>query len=171
MNRLRCGIALALTLGLCTPAGAAEMNMPPMKSSPAFDQLKTLVGSWEAQTPDGKPVKAAYQMVSAGSCLMESLDTPDGGNMITMYRMDADRLVMDHYCAMNNVPRMRASASADAKKVDFAFASATNLASPQDMHMHGLKVSFEDADHFSQEWTLRTKGKDQPVVFHFQRVK
>ena len=107
-------LVLALLLGVCAVAVAEEhMNMPAAKSSPTFDRLKSLVGSWQGKTADGKDVKASYQMVSGGTCLMETLDTPDGMSMITMYHMDCDRLVLDHYCALNNVPRMKAAASAD----------------------------------------------------------
>ena len=164
-------MTLALVLGMVAAAGAAEMQMSAMKPSPGFDQLKSLAGSWQAQTPDGKDVKASYQVVSGGNVVMETLDTPDGANMITMYHMDGSRLVMDHYCATNNVPHMRATSSADGKKLDFAFVSAANLAAPSDMHMHTLKVSIEDADHFTQEWSMHDHGKVQPVVFHFQRAK
>ena len=163
---------LVLLFGVYGVAGATGMDMPAAaKPSPGFDHLKSLVGSWEGQTPDGKTVKASYQMVSNGTCLMETLDTPDGANMVTMYHMDGSRLMMDHYCAMNNVPHMKGTTSADGKTIDFAFVSAGNLTAPTDMHMHGLKVEFEDADHFTQEWLLRSKGKDQPSVFRFQRAK
>ena len=170
MNTAKSVTTLALMLGLCAAAGAAEMHMSTMKASPGFDQLKALAGNWQAQTPDGKDVKASYQLVSGGNCVMETLDTPDGANMITMYHMDGSRLVMDHYCATNNVPHMRATSSADGKKLDFAFVTASNLAKPGDMHMHTLKVAIEDSDHFTQEWSMHDHGKVQPVVFHFHRA-
>ncbi len=166
-------VLLALTLALASCAGvlAAEMGMPPAKSSPAFDQLKMLVGNWEAPMPDGKTAKASYELVSAGSCLMERLDAPDGASMVTMYHLEGSRLVMDHYCAMNNVPHMRATSSPDGKRISFTFASGTNMAVASDPHMHALKVDLQDADHFTQEWSMRSKGKDQPAVFRFQRLK
>ncbi len=164
-------LSLALVLGLCATAGAAEMSMPPAKPSPAFDQLKSLVGSWEYPMPDGHSVNASYQLVSGGSCLMETLDAPDGSNMITMYHMDGRRLMLDHYCTLNNVPHMKGTLSAGGKTLEFAFVSGANMAGPGDPHMHSLKVGFQDADHFTQEWTMRAKGKDEPVVFHFQRTK
>ena len=164
-------ILFGLVLGLCAEAGAAEMSMPPAKSSPAFDQLKSLKGSWEGQASDGKATKVSYQLVSAGTCLMETLESPEGPSMITMYHLNGSRVVLDHYCSLNNVPHMKGTASPDGKRLHFVFVSGANMAGPSDMHMHSLKISFEDADHFSQEWTLRSKGKDEPVVFHFQRAK
>jgi hypothetical protein len=34
-----------------------------------------------------------------------------------------------------------------------------------------LVLTFEDQDHFSQEWTWREKGKEKTVVIHFERSK
>ena len=161
----------ALVLGLCAQVGAGQMNMPPAKSNAAFDQLKSLEGNWEGQASDGKTTRVSYQLVSAGTCLMETLESPEGPSMITMYHLNGGRVVLDHYCSLNNVPHMKGTASPDGKKFDFAFVSGANMASSSDMHMHSLKLSFEDSDHFTQEWTLRSKGKDQPVVFHFQRAR
>ena len=37
--------------------------------------------------------------------------------------------------------------------------------------MHGLVVTFKDADHMTQAWTHRVKGQDQTGVFEFTRKK
>lgn len=88
-----------------------------------------------------------------------------------MYHMDRHRLTLDHYCMLNNVPHMRAAPSTDVKHLKFSYVGASNLASPQDMHMHALTLGMEDPDHLTHTWVLRTKGKDQPEEFRFQRVK
>ena len=165
------GIAMmGALLSLAAATGADEMAMPTMKPNAAFDEIKALAGTWDGQMPDGKSVKATYQVVSNGSCVMETLDPPDHGIMITMYRVEGGRLVMDHYCSMNNVPHMRGARSADGKEIDFAFINASNMASPKDVHMHGLKLAFVDHDHLNHEWALYAQGKAQaPVVFHLTR--
>lgn len=164
-------MVLAAAVGLSAGALADEMAMPKMAPNAGFDQMKTLAGSWDGQTADGKDVKATYQVVSAGSVVMETLDPPDHGTMITMYRVEGGKLVMDHYCSMNNVPHMKATRSADGKTIDFEFTSASNLASPKDTHMHGLKLTFKDSDHLTHEWSLHSQGKVSPVVFELTRAK
>src|SRR2546426_800563 len=129
-------LSLAFAAGLVGPSLAGEMNMPAMKSSPAFDQIKALAGNWEGQTQEGKPVKVSYQLVSGGTCVMETLDSAEDGSMVTMYHLDHNRLMLDHYCMLNNVPHMKATPSVDGKHLKFAYVGASNLASPQDMHMH-----------------------------------
>ena len=59
-------------------------------------------------------------------------------DMITMFNLDGDRLLMTHYCACGNQPRMVASASPDGKTITFDFLDATNLATPDAGHMNRL---------------------------------
>ncbi len=37
--------------------------------------------------------------------------------------------------------------------------------------MHRVVFTFDDSNHFSQEWTRREKGQDTLAVFHFTRKK
>ena len=164
-------MVLAAAAGLSAAVLADDMAMPKMTPNAGFDEMKSLAGNWDGKTADGKDVKATYQLVSAGSVVMETLDPPDHGTMITMYRVEGGKLVMDHYCAMNNVPHMKAMRSADGKTITFEFTGASNLASLKDMHMHGLKLTFKDSDHLTHEWSLHSGDKVQPVVFELTREK
>ena len=170
MKIVRTMMTLAFLLGACVMVRADEMKMAAPKPNPAFDQIKGLAGNWEGQASDGKTAKISYQVVASGNVVMETLDAADHSSMITMYHVDGGKLVMDHYCAMPNVPHMRGTLSADGKQIDFAFVSASNLSGPNDAHMHGLKVTFVDPTHFTQEWSMRAEGKTTPVVFKFQKV-
>ncbi len=138
-----------------------------------WEFLKTLSGEWQG-TAEGQPgtAKLTYRVVSNGSALMETMVTPDKTEMITMYHPDGAGLVVTHYCAAGNQPRMRSGPVApDAKKIAFKFESVTNLASADAGHMRELAVSSPDRDHLVQEWTFRDKGKDSTTVFHWTRVK
>jgi hypothetical protein len=116
------------------------------------------------------PVSVSYALVSSGTSLMERLTTPDGSDMVTMYHPDGSRIMMTHYCSGGNQPRMRAEALTG-ETVAFSFVDATNLASPKAEHMRKLVVQFQDADHFTQEWTHRKDGKEETGVFRYARKK
>lgn len=144
-------------------------------TSPAWEKLKSLVGEWDGTVSHGSetmPVTISYTLVSSGTALMERLSTPDGADMVTMYHPDGSRILMTHYCAGGNQPRMRAPASkGDVDRLAFSFVDATNLPDPKLEHMRSLVVRFDDADHFTQEWTHRKAGKDETGVFKYTRKK
>jgi hypothetical protein len=92
--------------------------------------------------------------------------------MVTMYYPDGSRIMMTHYCSEGNQPRMRAQVpSGDVGSLAFAYVDATNLPSPDAEHMHKLVVRFQDADHFTQEWTHRKAGKEEAGIFKYTRKK
>jgi hypothetical protein len=144
-------------------------------TNPAWEKMKSLVGEWEGTVTDGGtalPVSVTYLLVSSGTSLMERLSTPDGQDMVTMYHPDGSRILMTHYCSEGNQPRMRAQAAAgELKTIAFEFVDATGRASPQAEHMRKLVVRFDDADHFTQEWTHRKAGKEETGVFKYARKK
>lgn len=143
------------------------------KAEPGFDMLKSLVGEWQGTNPDGTPIRLTYELLSAGSALVEKLE-PEGdhSSMITVYHLDGDNLMMTHYCSAQNQPRMRAKpVKGGVDKIDFSFVDATNLSDHSDGHMRGLLVSFLDDDHITQEWTFLEEGKESPMKFEFERVK
>ena len=144
-------------------------------TNPAWEKMKSLAGEWEGTMAHGDatmPVSVSYTVVSGGTSLMERLATPDGHDMVTMYYPDGSRIMMTHYCSEGNQPRMKAQAAAgEPKSLAFNFVDATNLASPQAEHMRKLLVRFDDADHFTQEWTHRKAGKEETGVFKYSRKK
>ena len=162
--------AILLALAVAAPAGPG--------TNPAWEKMKSLVGDWEGTMSHGDmtmPVKASYSLVSGGTSLMERLDGPGESHehdMVTMYYPDGSRILMTHYCSEGNQPRMRAqAATGEPKSLAFEFVDVTGLANPQAEHMRKLVVRFDDADHFTQEWTHRKAGKEETGVFKYARKK
>jgi hypothetical protein len=98
-----------------------------------------------------------WKLISAGSVLMESMQEE---SMVTMYHVDNNRLMLTHYCAAQNQPRMAAKVSDDGKTFTFDFIDGTNIASPDDGHMRKLVLTIQDKDHFTEQWFFAQKGKD-----------
>jgi hypothetical protein len=153
---------LAFSFLLALPALAGE------GVDAAWKSLQSLAGDWQG---DSGKASITYTVVSDGTAVMESMKTPaPHTDMVTMYHRDGAGLVATHYCSMGNQPRMRA-ADGDAKTIRFRFADITNLAKPDGGHIKDLTVTFQDADHMTQEWTSVEKGKEQVEVFHWTRKK
>lgn len=141
------------------------------QAAPAgFDQLKSLVGEWQGTSADGKPASVSYRLASGGSALVETFKTGDEPEMVTVYHLDGEAVMLTHYCSLKNQPRMKA-ASTGGNQIQFDFVDATNLASLAAPHMHRLALVFEDADHLTHTWTLRQGENEQEFVFRFKRKK
>jgi hypothetical protein len=168
MKRL---ILIVVLLVLC-PALFAGSSQEEGKNGEAFDKLKLLAGTWNGTSNDGKPVKITYRVVSGGSAVMETMDhNEDDGGMVTMYHPDGDNLMMTHYCSMGNQPRMKASAVSSDGKLSFMCVGGSNM-SEDDAHMHALAITFKDNDTISQNWTMRSEGKDEMhVIMDLKRTK
>ena len=140
-----------------------------------FEQLKRLVGEWTGKGQHGDVAHDAninFKLTSAGSTLMETVFAGTNHEMVTMYHVDGDALVLTHYCALGNQPRMKAVSSGDPKKVVFRFLDGTNLDAAKDVHMHDATIEFISDDHFRSEWTSYTNGKQDSVAkFEFKRKK
>lgn len=131
-----------------------------------FEKLKSLAGEWEAVGPDGARVKISYEIISGGAAVMETRAPANEPSMVSIFHLDGDRLVMEHYCSAGNQPRMQAEVQkGKVNALNFSFVSITNLSKPTDGHMRKLSYTFRDNDHITQVWTWREAGKDAAATF------
>jgi hypothetical protein len=148
---------------------AASFAFAASAANTSFEQLKSLDGSWEGKGSNGEPVQVSYRVTSNGSALMSEIKGKE--DMISMFNLDGERLLMTHYCAVGNQPRMVASPSPDGKTITFHFLDATNLATPDAGHMNRLVISMADANHHTEEWVYNDHGKEMKEVFDLWRKK
>jgi hypothetical protein len=158
-----------ILLAVAMPFHRAQAdNLKPLD----LDPLALLVDEWQGKDPEGEPMTASYQWASGGTSLVETLTMAEEPTMTTMYHADKGEFMLTHYCALGIQPRMRAAIpKGDAKTLAFNFVDATNLAKPTDTHMHNMSLSFQDQDHFTQEWVLNKDGKELPRRLEFDPVK
>jgi hypothetical protein len=169
MFRPRALYALVLCFFVARLAVPQEMH-PTARTTPAFDQIKSLVGQWEGSTPDGKKGQASYELISNGSVVMERLSSPNEPEMITMYSLEGDRILVTHYCSAGNQPTMQTAPSPAANgKLDFTFVRLTGAKSPDEGHMVSLSVSMPDKNHLVETWTFDDHGKLMTENLNFTR--
>jgi hypothetical protein len=176
-------IRVAVSLGIVLSVLALAVNAAEDKKDEAgkkaaakdagLERFKQLEGNWVAKGGEGKDapeVKVSYKVTSAGSAVVETIDT-EHGEMITVIHQDGDALMLTHYCALGNQPRMKAEHATEGKSVAFKFTGASNLKSDKDMHMHNVTYTFVDKDTIKAEWTHYMDGKEGgSVVFEAKRV-
>lgn len=157
-------IVLALFVALAATAALAQSA-----AQKSFDQLKSLSGSWEGKASNGQVVEVSFRETSGGTAVMSEIHGHGPENMISMFHLDGNRLLVTHYCGAGNQPRMQASASADSKTIAFTYLDATNLATPEDGHMTELMIAIPDADHHTEDWTFSDHGKEMKEHFDLHR--
>ena len=162
MKVLRSVVAVVMVL-------SASFTLAQNDAHKLFDQLKGLEGMWEGKNSEGQALNVSFRMTAGGSALMSEIHGHGPENMITMFHMDGDRLLMTHYCGAGNQPRMKVIA-ADAKSVSFEFFDGTNIG-PGDGHMQHATFTATDADHQVEEWVFVDHGKEMKEVFTLARVK
>src|SRR5512140_1573844 len=107
--KLRCLVVLAVLMAVSSVAfGQSDAQK-------SFDKMKAVAGSWEgtlATVPQmaevqGKRAQVTLRVTSMGNALLHEVHVdgrPD--DPITMFYLDADRLLLTHYWEAGNRPRM-----------------------------------------------------------------
>ena len=158
--------AVTIAIVLCAGGALAQSN-----AQKTFDTLKALTGNWEGKNNQGQTLRVEFRETAGGSALLSEIHGQGPENMISMFHLDGDRLLMTHYCGAGNQPRMKATLAPDGKSVAFEFIDATNLSSPEAGHMHHVVFTMPDADHHTEEWTFLDHGKEMKELFTLQRSK
>lgn len=151
-----------------TPAPA-----PAGSGAAALDRLKALAGDWV--DADGSPemkgkIAVTYHVTGAGSAVVETLVPGTPHEMVSVYHRDGDDLVMTHYCAAQNQPRMRAK-TFTGNVIALDFDGGTNLDPAKDMHIHGVRIELLGPDEIREEWIGWNGGKlvTPATKFHLKR--
>jgi hypothetical protein len=129
----------------------------------AFERLKSLAGTWQGEAGHGQPGAPAtvtYRVASGGSVVEETLFPATPHEMISMYHLVNGELVLTHYCAMANQPRMRLDRAASTpERLVFAFDGGTNFDPAKDTHVHSGVVEWK-GDSLHNLWTVYSGGKE-----------
>ena len=140
--------------------------------NPGLDKIKKLVGTWVAVDKDGKPtdqVVSVFKLTGGGSAVHETIMPGTGHEMVSVYHLDGKDVVMTHYCALGNQPKMKLDPKSGDKELKFAFAGGTNIDPAKDMHMHEGSIKWVDDDHIEWSWAAYKDGK--PVEGHGVSMK
>src|SRR5688500_4572531 len=103
--------------GLCS--GAEKPKEAGAKA--CFERIKKLTGDWvEVDEKTGKEtVMLRYRVIAGGSAVEEIIMPGEPHEMVTVYHLDGSSLMLTHYCAVGNQPRMKATAASTPAKIEF----------------------------------------------------
>jgi hypothetical protein len=151
-----------ILIALATGVQSDDKTAKTTAANPAFERVKKLAGTWVEADKDGKPTDKVFSVVrvtAAGSAVHETLFPGQPQEMVSIYHLDKGDLVMTHYCALGNQPKMKADPASPKNQIRFAFAGGTNLDPAKDMHMHAATLTFIDDDHIQVAGEAWVDGK------------
>jgi len=135
-------LAVILAATLTATAWAGDKVDP----KAAFERLKTLAGDWTGQGPQGMVTPVSYKVSANGSVVMETLFAGTPHEMITMYYLAGNDLVM-------------------------AFDGGSNIDPAKDNFMHGGRISFVPDGKVETQWEVYAGGKQAGAhTFRLARV-
>ena len=173
-RRLPATLTALLALFLVQSPLPAADKPAAISGKDAFDKMKSLAGEWRGtfeQPGIGPEALVIYKVTSAGSVVQETLFPGTPNEMVTMYHLDGDRLVLTHYCAAGNQPSMALTKKSTTAQLDFDFTGATNMKSRREMHMHSARLRFESDGSISAEWDSYENRKKTDTKKFFMRRK
>ena len=164
MNRI---ISVAVLFAFAfTVAGFASDHQDEPNAAPVthagFDKLKKLEGQWFSLDKDGKATDhlvSVFKVTAGGSAVQETIFPGAPQEMVTVYHLDGKDLVLTHYCAARNQPRMKADPDAPANTLTFKFIGGANIDPAKDMHMHEGSMTFVDDNTIESNWLGWSGGK------------
>lgn len=138
-----------------------------------FELVKKLVGTWQGskQALDGQEtITVEYALTSRGTAVIERMFPGTPKEMVSIYAQDGHEMVMTHYCALGNQPRMRTSSPVSGNSITLSYIGGTGMRSSHDKHMHELTLIFIDDRHINHEWAVFENGREQVThTFDFAR--
>jgi hypothetical protein len=161
-QRFLVGGLVLLTLAAGVRGDDKTGKAPAVAPHPGLERLKKLAGTWVEADKDGKPtdkVVSVIKVIAAGSAVHETLFPGQPMEMVSVYYRDGQDLVMTHFCALGNQPRMKADPKSPANQIHFQFAGGSNLDPAKDMHMHEGTLTFIDEDHIEFSGVAWVGGK------------
>ena len=169
MTRIPLTVTVA-ALAMSVSAMAAE-------GEDIMSRLAALEGEWmllDEQGEETDVVGSSFRVTSAGSTLVERMfpDHPDGYEMLNVYHIDGDRVLMTHYCSAGNQPRLRVLSTDDENRLQWRMESITNLSAPGADHMHQAEYVFQGDDRLTTHWESMVDGElsdEQSITFELKR--
>jgi hypothetical protein len=155
-------LSTAVLLAFAWGVGADEKQAAKDTAKAAVERLKKLEGTWVAAGKDGKAtdqVISVFKVTAAGSAVTETIFPGQGHEMVTVYHLDGPDLVLTHYCALGNQPRMKLDPKSPKDELVFTFAGGSNIDPAKDMHMHEGSIKFLDDDRIEWKWGGYQDGK------------
>ncbi|MCH9651748.1 MAG: hypothetical protein K0U98_26205 [Deltaproteobacteria bacterium] len=159
-------------------SGEASEKAMGLEAQAVFETLKGMEGTWSGDfdnTETGSKMEAihVFEVSAAGTVVMETMAPGTVHEMINMYHLDGEDLMLTHYCAGGNQPQMRLDReTSTAENLIFDFTGGTNLDPTKDPHIHSARLELKGENSLGSHWSSWNEGKAaMDVEFQLSRQK
>lgn len=157
-------LALALSVPLAVAANAPAAT--------PWQTLSELQGSWRLTNPrtDGeRAFRISFRPISRGSALVETFGNPAKNITETIYHRDGEKIMLTHYCAQGNQPRLVLASSNAPGTLAFRFFDVTNLTNKTDSHLVKIDFNILDRNRIERRETYTSQGVEQESILQLER--
>lgn len=168
-------IAWILAFTLPAVSNAADMKMPPIKSSPELERIKSLAGRWSMVTSmfgkKNQRLFTEFKVTADGSAVLERIFPGTPYEMVSMYYdNDQGKLTMTHYCILHNRPTLTLASSTE-DTITLRVTKVSGAKSKKGQSMGDIKFTFKDKNHLEEKCGHKGKEKPQPMTTEYTRVR
>jgi hypothetical protein len=162
------GLVLAsLGSGACATKKPSPVAVVPAYSRSAdatWTELSTwLPGTWTATNERGTVITESFRLVSSGSALVETFAVGGKHETLSVYHRDRGSLLLTHYCAQGNQPRLRASETDANGITTFRFVDVTDLGDDEDVMVERrFQMRTGDGDTRNPQELVQTEVYKRP---------
>jgi hypothetical protein len=140
-----------------TVSATAPVASTTPSAADVFKQLGALVGEWEGKFENGRVHRVTYRLSARGYALVETWALGPTSESITIYHLDGDKLVADHYCPQGNSPRLELSGMVG-DQLNFTFRDGTNLGIVGKSHQQHFWLQIKSAEEYMRGETYVPNG-------------
>lgn len=168
-------IVVAMALTGCKSAPVRMTSGSDERDAGMIGEIRNLEGTWTMLDENGaEVVGSVYQTTAAGSAVREVMFPGTEHEMVNLYHMDGEDLVVTHYCAAGNQPRMVAHradmTAAGAREYQFDLESVTNWRHGQHGCMGSLTLTI-DGNHMTQTWSSIDEKGESAGTMEFELTR
>ncbi len=153
-----------------SPAESNSAAKPTFDQAAAFEKLKQLDGKWTGSTVygmlnDPQPIpKVAHKfhITSGGYTVTETLFAGTDMEMLSVFYMDGDDLVLTHYCSFGGGTQSNMKLDVENSTKDelrFVFVDGHNIPDPmKDRHIHKIRLNLANKAQIESEIIAHVNG-------------
>jgi len=162
-------VVIAIAMSACAAAKPAAAPARAAIDGAAWDRLtRALPGTWSMTTASGRELRVAYKLISNGSALVEDWNVGSNRETETVFHPDQQDILLTHYCAQGNQPRLRAVAASPGS-IAFKLVDVTNQR-PDQAVLVERRLAFDGDRLDDTEIYRQPNGSDESTTYRLVRV-